>query len=190
MTDHPLLGDDSLEKRFTDIDAAIPESVIAKPSGERSHRVPLGADETVPACATKRRDDDWRIVDVEAAERSRLRPCRRCFRPILEHLARDPESPVTFRGAAGVEDGQLQADGGGERFEPEPAPGYDPDPPRLTSLPATVLVSSGCQTMHAPSERGPFCGARGDYRSVERVAVETHFDACRDCFDLDESAEQ
>lgn len=168
---------DDLRSRFRNIRDALPETAVAKPESERFHRHEAERDDPAPACQ-RTFSDDYHAVDVAEALLAGLDPCRACWRPVLEYLATDPDSPVAYRSPDATPEPQLPTSD-----EPLPHDRDDTDRPTLSSTTEEVMIQPGSK-YHAPAGDETLCGRTG-YRVVDRRAVVTHFDPCRDCFDAD-----
>lgn len=178
---------------FSHVRAAFEDTVVAKPGRDVFHRLALHAnpDAPKPACGASSPSEGWLTADPETFRRSGLTPCQRCYRPILEYLAREPTSPVE---AQSVSEAMPDASTPSERLSEPIEDLFEPVVPHssrsLSALTRTVLVTSGSDVMHAPTVDGPLCEHSGDYRRVEAVAVESHYRPCKDCFDVTTSDQQ
>lgn len=170
-----------LLQRFANTRTALPERAIAKPHSERFHRCRAESEETQPACRGVTATD-YKPVDVDEALRAGLDPCQDCWQAVLEYLAADPASPVEYRAADATPEPT-----GRTSEAPLPSETDDTERPRLSTLTDKVMVNSRSK-YHAPAGEETLCG-RNEYRVVAREAVETHYDPCFDCFDVDEVEE-
>ncbi|MFW6382426.1 MAG: hypothetical protein ACOCZD_00115 [Haloferacaceae archaeon] len=170
-------ADGSLLTRFRNPREALPDRAVAKPESERFHR--SEAERAAPTPACQRVDsDDWRIVDVDEALAAGLTPCRACWKAVLEYLAADPDSPVAYRDPNATTEPT-----GHPSVRPYLPERHESERPRLTSRTDKVMIAAGSK-YHAPAGDETLCG-RSDYRVVDRAVVESHYDPCRNCFELD-----
>ena len=175
-----FFDDSSLLVQFTNVREGLSNRVVAKVSSDKFHMRELGADGVKPACSAKSRYADWDYVEVDQARLAGLDPCRSCFGPVLQHLAQDTESEVGLRD--GNELGDVDMETNGDLFEPEPIP----ERPQLATMTDDVIIRGGqARVMNAPTQTGTLCGERGRYREVNRTAVESHYNPCKRCFDVD-----
>lgn len=170
---------------FSNVSAAFQDEVVAKPGRDVFHRIAprTESENPQPACRAKSPNSTWHTADPETVRRAGLTPCKGCYRPVLEYLARDPSSPVDTHVLSAdspsvpnqqsnlIEDSE-------EIFEPI----VPESAPSLASVTEDVLVASGSKVMHAPTPDGPLCEQQGDYRRVEQKAVVGHYRPCKDCF--------
>lgn len=163
-----------LRERFENVDEAIPDSVVYTSRGAVFHRRALQTEEPDAACSAV--SEGFVVVPAEDLQADK-RPCPACFRPILEFLTRDPESPVDLRDGEPAED--PVADGIGTLLQ-EP----DPLPEPLDEVPRTVMIEGG-EVFHAPPS-GTRCRGRSSYRPVPIDAIIGHKRPCPGCFDVDE----
>ena len=131
-------------------------------------------DRAGPACV-ETPDREWQHVDSADAVAFGGELCRMCFTLHLEHLARDPSSPVERGDTTADVDAEIvtraHADGG--------------RPAALTSKTDRVARVTGTSTVyHAPTPYGALCGVQTD-DVLDRDLVEGHYRPCKDCFDLD-----
>lgn len=163
----------SLLSRFTNTRHVFEERGVSSCASEVFHRHRAEHEEPTPACQRTARDD-WEIVDVDEALKEGIGPCRNCWRPVLEYLAGEPSSPVEYREEC--VDSELDGQTSDDPLHRD----RQPRAPTLQSLTDEVMINGG-DAYHAPVDDGTLCG-RSDYRVVDRVAVESHYRPCRDCF--------
>lgn len=169
---------DSLLGQFRNVSDVFDDYVVAKPTGAVFHRIRPDAERPRPACRADQNRDEWHAVETENAQEVGLDPCRTCYESILEYLAHHSSSPVEPR----TSKFELTPDQVADDFElVQP----NPQPTPLTSLTDSVLVTGGSSmVMHAPTANGTYCGKSGDYRTVERELVVSHYRPCKRCFDI------
>lgn len=164
-----------LRAEYDGVDEAIPDVLLALDGPLTLH---LAAhDRDGPECR-RSPDHNWELVDVDDASEFGGRLCRACFELHLEHLARDPSSPVErVARAEAVSHGEVaaaveKADGG--RLAP------------LSSLTDRVARLSGSSSVfHAPTADGALCGAEVD--TIDDRELLPGYRPCKDCFDVDRS---
>lgn len=180
MSDDILLSSNSLLYRFKNVNEALPGSVVAQERGDRFHRQALEEEDPHPACNAN--GSGFLLVDVEQASAAGKTPCRRCFGPVLEHLASDEESAVQLRNGHFPPD----IDSADDVVLEIPDRGVD-EHHALTSLTEEVMIKGGAsKVFHAPTPSGTLCGERGGYRTLERELIEDRRRPCSNCFHLDD----
>lgn len=168
---------DDLLSRFRNVREALPEKAIAKPSSECFHRRDAEREKQSPACVATD-STNYHGVNVDEALLSGLRPCRGCWKAVLEYLAGNPDSPVQYRSPDATPEPTLPT-----TDEPIALEDSDTQRPSLTSVTDKVMIDGGAK-YHAPAEGETLCGRSG-YRVVERRVVKTHYSPCQDCFTSD-----
>jgi hypothetical protein len=203
-----LSGRFALRSKFANIDSVLPEEVaVAGSHAEHFHRPDDRVDSVGPACMSRKKN--YSLVDTDRAVAAGVVPCRNCYEPVFEHLARQPNSPVEYRESepdleeVDVIDAEALADGGAEGVA---AAGFGAGgegnggargehlhtPSPLTARTEKVRIKSGASKVyHAPAANGTLCGKRGaGYRSVRYASVEGHYRPCEECFDTDAVGEK
>jgi hypothetical protein len=180
-----VFDEDDLLLRFENAEEAFPEEVVAKRTSTRFHLPSVDSEGVAPHCR-KQTEEQWSYFDFEVVSNIGLQPCKSCFSSILTHYAADPSSEVELRDGEIEDERELRpwrvddlinVDGGTPEYRP------------LTALTEEVVItSSGSKVKHAPTPEGTLCGLRGEYRVVEREAVEGHYRPCEDCFHVGESS--
>lgn len=183
-----LSGRYPLRLKFANINTVLPEEVaVASRDADHFHRPADREDSVGPSCMGRKRN--YSLVATDRAVAAGVAPCKNCYEPVFEYLARQPDSPVEYReGEPGVDDvgdvdaiaPEALADGGRGATDRPASP--------LTARTETVRIKGGASHVyHAPAANGTLCGERGSgYRSVPYAAVDGHYRPCGRCFDLEE----
>lgn len=163
---------DRLRAEYAGVDEVLPEQLLANNETLTLH-LPAAEGEG-PECSGHGASV-WRLVDVDGALAYGAELCRNCFSMYLEHLAREPASPVERARGEGVTssyetvDVVARADGGDLRLT------------ALTDRVARVTGSS--TTYHAPTPSGALCGA--DVNKIDERANLPQYRPCELCFDVE-----
>lgn len=168
---------DRLRAEYAGVDEALPEQLLAN-DGTLTLHLPAAEGEG-PEC-NGHGSSGWRLVDVDGALAYGAELCRNCFAIHLEHLARDPSSPVERAAGGGVTasyervDVVARADGGDLR---------------LTALTDRVArVTGKSTTYHAPTPSGALCGA--DVNKIDERENLPQYRPCELCFDVERVEEE
>jgi hypothetical protein len=167
-----MTGSNRLRAEYAGVDEALPDELLAN-EGTLTLHLPA-ADGEGPEC-NGYGESGWRLVDVDGALAYGAELCLNCFSMYLEHLARDPSSPVERAAGDGVTasyervDVVARADGGDVRLT------------ALTDRVARVTGSS--TTFHAPTPSGALCGA--DVNKIDERGNLPQYRPCESCFDVE-----